>query len=87
MNDDRKHLTSREIEKLIAATKGARHEARDRCLLMLMFRHGLRVSEALSLTLSQIDLENMPCSETPVLAGFVGKQMFSDIAVLLPELL
>ena len=57
MNDDRKHLTSREIEKLIAATKGARHEARDRCLLMLMFRHGLRVSEALGLTLSQIDLE------------------------------
>ena len=55
--DDRKHLTSREIEKLIAATKGARHEARDRCLLILMFRHGLRVSEALSLNLSQIDLE------------------------------
>jgi len=55
--DDRKHLTSREIEKLIAATKGARHEARDRCLLLLMFRHGLRVSEALSLNLSQIDLE------------------------------
>lgn len=55
--DDRKHLTSREIEKLIAATKGTRHEARDRCLLLLMFRHGLRVSEALSLNLSQIDLE------------------------------
>jgi len=55
--DDRKHLTSREIEKLIAATKGARHEARECCLLLLMFRHGLRVSEALSLNLSQIDLE------------------------------
>lgn len=55
--DDRKHITSREIERLIAATKGARHEARDRCLLLLMFRHGLRVSEALSLNLSQIDLE------------------------------
>ena len=55
--NDRKHLTSREVEKLIAATKGARHEARDRCLLLLMFRHGLRVSEAVSLNLSQIDLE------------------------------
>lgn len=57
MNDDRKHLTPREIEKLIAATQGSRHEARDRCLLLLMFRHGLRVSEALGLTLAQIDLE------------------------------
>lgn len=57
MNDDRKHLTSREVEKLIAATKGARNETRDRCLLLLIFRHGLRVSEALSMNLSQVDLE------------------------------
>jgi integrase len=27
-------------------TKGSRNEARDRCLVLLMFRHGLRVSEA-----------------------------------------
>jgi type 1 fimbriae regulatory protein FimB len=57
MNDDRKHLTGRQIEKLIATTKGSRNESRDRCLLLLMFRHGLRVSEALGLILSQIDLE------------------------------
>ncbi len=55
--NDRKHLTGHEIERLIAATKGSRNEARDRCLLLLMFRHGLRISEALGLTLSQIDLE------------------------------
>jgi type 1 fimbriae regulatory protein FimB len=55
--DDRKHLTSREVEKLIAVTKGTRNETRDRCLLLLMFRHGLRVSEALGLNLSQIDLD------------------------------
>lgn len=54
---DRKHLTQGEIEKLIAATKGARHEARDRCLLLLMYRHGLRVSEACGLRLSQVDIE------------------------------
>ncbi len=44
-NDDRKHLTVREVEKLIEAAMGSRFEARDRCLLLLMFRHGLRVSE------------------------------------------
>jgi hypothetical protein len=29
-NDDRKHLTSREVERLIEATKGSRNEVRDR---------------------------------------------------------
>lgn len=58
MMTERKHLTGLEVEKLMAATKGSRHEARDRCLLLLMFRHGLRVSEACGLTLSQVDIES-----------------------------
>ena len=57
MNDNRKHRTSLEVEKLLAAGKGARHEARDRCLILLMFRHGLRLSEAVRLKLSDVDLE------------------------------
>jgi type 1 fimbriae regulatory protein FimB len=55
---ERLHLTSREVEKLIEATKGSRNEARDRCLLLLMFRHGLRVSEACGLKLDQVDTES-----------------------------
>src|SRR6267143_6048953 len=55
---DRKHLVSAEVEKLLEAAKGTRNAARDRCLLLLMFRHGLRVSEACGLQLSQVDIES-----------------------------
>src|ERR1039458_7727207 len=57
-DSDRKHLTGREVERLIEATKGGRNEARDRCLLLLMFRHGLRVSEACRLKLDQVDTKS-----------------------------
>ena len=57
-DSDRKHLTSREVERLIEATKGSRNEVRDRCLLLLMFRHGLRVSEACRMKLDQVDAES-----------------------------
>ena len=50
--NDRKHLTAREVERLITATRGSRTELRDRCLILLMFRHGLRVSEACGMQLS-----------------------------------
>jgi type 1 fimbriae regulatory protein FimB len=46
-HDERRHLTPAEVQKLLNATQGSRNEARDRCLLLLMFHHGLRVSEAL----------------------------------------
>ena len=48
---DRKHLTRREVDQLLQAVKGGRNEARDRCLLLVMYRHGLRVSEACGLKL------------------------------------
>jgi type 1 fimbriae regulatory protein FimB len=47
-------LTGLEVGKPIAATKGS-HEARDHCLLLLIFRHGLRVTEACRLKLNQVD--------------------------------
>jgi len=58
MIDDRKHLTAQEVEKLLDATKGSRNETRDRCLLLLMFRHGLRGSDACGLWLSQVNMES-----------------------------
>jgi type 1 fimbriae regulatory protein FimB len=55
---ERKHLVSAEVEKLIAAVKGSRNAARDRCLLLMMFRHGLRVSEACGLRMAQVDIDS-----------------------------
>ena len=54
----REYLTPTEAEALIAAagTVG-RHPRRDRTLLLLMYRRALRVSEAISLTWEQVDLE------------------------------
>src|SRR5260370_39838448 len=56
----REHLTPDEVQKLLAATKKeglSRNPQRDHCLLFLMVRHGLRVSEACQLKLSDIDLD------------------------------
>jgi site-specific recombinase XerD len=49
-------LSRRDIALLLASTVGCRHAVRDRCLLLLMFRHGLRVSEACRLTLAHVDV-------------------------------
>jgi integrase len=54
----REYLTPTEVDQLIAAAAGSgRHQGRDRTLLTLMYRHGLRVSEAVSLRWDQVDLK------------------------------
>ncbi len=54
----REHLTSGEVESLLQAAKGeGRHGQRDATLILLMYRHGLRVSEAISLRWDQVDLK------------------------------
>jgi type 1 fimbriae regulatory protein FimB len=69
MMSDRKHLVSAEVDKLLDAAKSSRNAARDRCFLLLMFRHGLRVSEACGLTLSQVDTESRVLHVTRLKAG------------------
>ena len=60
-DSERKHLTGVEMERLLTATKGARNKARDRYLLLLMFRPRLRVSEACRLKLDQVDHSRPAC--------------------------
>src|SRR5262245_17853725 len=52
----REHLTETEIEKLLAALKRNRHGHRDWLIGLMIYRHGLRVSEGLDLRWDDIDL-------------------------------
>jgi site-specific recombinase XerD len=55
----REYLTADEIGKLLTAAKTAtRNPVRDYAALLLMFRHGLRVSELCSIKLSDIDVKH-----------------------------
>jgi integrase len=51
----RQYLTESELNKLISAARKGRHGQRDATLILIMARHGLRVSEAVDLEWSQID--------------------------------
>jgi site-specific recombinase XerD len=54
----REYLLPDEVEKLLqAAKKMGRYGQRNATLLLMMYRHGLRVSEAISLRWSQVDLK------------------------------
>jgi site-specific recombinase XerD len=52
----REHLTEAEMTKLLAALRQNRHGHRDWLIALLIYRHGLRVSEACDLRWDDIDL-------------------------------
>jgi len=53
----REYLTNHEVEQLIKAAKQGRYGHRDATLVLLMYRHGLRVSEAVSVRWDQVDVK------------------------------
>jgi len=52
----REHLLPDEVEDLIKAARATRNGDRNALMILLMFRHGLRVSEVITLRWAQIDL-------------------------------
>lgn len=53
----REYLTPDEVDRLIRAARTVgRHKSRDAAIILLMYRHGLRVGEVIDLRWEQLDL-------------------------------
>jgi type 1 fimbriae regulatory protein FimB/type 1 fimbriae regulatory protein FimE len=53
---EREHLTPTEVERLLNGTKDNRQAHRDRTMIEVAYRHGLRAAEVCSLKWSEVDL-------------------------------
>jgi integrase len=51
----REHLTEAEVERLMKGATGNRHGHRDATMILVAYRHGLRVSELVDLRWDQVD--------------------------------
>jgi type 1 fimbriae regulatory protein FimB len=54
---DKDFLSDTEIAVLLDAARAGRHGVRNHLLILAMFRHGLRVSEAIGLRRDEVDLD------------------------------
>ena len=53
----RSHLTEKEVDKLLKVAKQGRYGSRDHLMVLMAFRHGLRVSELCDLQWSDVDFK------------------------------
>jgi type 1 fimbriae regulatory protein FimB len=51
-------LTEAEMKQFLAAARGGRHGTRDGAMMLMAYRHALRVSELVDLRLEDVDLKN-----------------------------
>jgi site-specific recombinase XerD len=51
-------LTETEMKRFLDGARGSRHGTRDHAMMLMTYRHGLRVSELIDLRLRDIDLDS-----------------------------
>src|SRR6516162_5437950 len=77
----REYLTEPEVEKLLTAAGDSRNPGRDRLLILMAFRHALRVSELVDLRWQQIHLNTATVdikrakNGTPGIHGLQGDEL------------
>jgi integrase len=77
----REYLTEAEIDKLLATAGDSRNPVRDRLLILMAFRHALRVSELVDLRWQQIHLDTATVdirrakNGTPGIHGLQGDEL------------
>ena len=80
----RKHLTPSEIAALlVAARHSGRHRLRDETAVLLAYRHGLRATELVSLTWSQIDLRGATITVRRAKGGFATEHPLRSVELRL----
>ena len=77
----REYLTEGEIDSLLATAGNSRNPVRDRLLILMAFRHALRVSELVDIRWQQIDLDTATIhirrakNGTPGIHGLQGDEL------------